>query len=343
MNIAIVGCGGFANQYRHIYTQVEGAKLVLMIDPNKRMARTAAAKLGVPRTSTAFEDCLADDIDMIDISTPNFLHLPQALQAIEAGKHVIIQKPLTPTVADGQKLIDAAKKSSKNIGMFMNMRSNPLIDNIKDIIKSGAIGKVSSTFSRGAHTGGLRMKENNWRNSTEKTGGGALIQLGLHHINLVQWLLDEKIVSVMAYSKNLMCPNVAGDDVTNAIFEYESGIMGTVESAYCATGGELVINGSEGRIELFPRQLRLRLNRPYKGTFFNYTAPKKERTIPLHFTGRFMFSTDNPAEQHVHFVKACLEGKPVPVPIADGLYDLKVVDAIYRSAKEQKMVFVEGK
>ena len=342
MNIAIVGCGGFANQYRHIYTQVEGAKLVLMIDPNRRMARTAAAKLGVPRVSTNFEDCLGDDIDMVDISTPNFLHLPQGLRAIEAGKHVIIQKPLTPTVADGQKLVDAAKKTTKNVGMFMNMRSNPLIYDIKDIIDSGAIGKVSSTFSRGAHTGGLRMKEHNWRNSTEKTGGGALIQLGLHHINLVQWLLGEKITSVMAYSKNLMCKNVAGDDVTNAIFEYESGLLGTVESAYCATGGELIINGSEGRIELFPKQVRLNLNRPYKGSFITYTRPKKDRMIPIRFTGRYLFSAENPAEQHVHFVKACLEGKPAPVPIADGLYDLKVVDAIYRAAAEKRQIFVDA-
>ena len=79
------------------------------------------------RWSTSFSDCLAEDIDVVDISTPNFLHKKQAVAAIEAGKHVIIQKPLAPSVEEGQRILEAARQSDKNVGMYMSTFNDPLV------------------------------------------------------------------------------------------------------------------------------------------------------------------------------------------------------------------------
>ena len=337
--IALVGCGGMATHYRHRYQQIARASLALLVDVDPDAARDAAAQLGVEHWSTEIEDALTPGIDIVDISTPNHLHAAQAIAAVEAGKHVLLQKPLAPTVEDAEAIIAASRRTGRQAGIYMSMFDNPLYYDLKALISSGALGRISAVHCRGAHPGGLNMSAGNWRQSAEKTGGGSFIQLAVHPINMAQWLLDDRIARVAAFSGNLMCPRIGGDDVTSAACEFGSGIQGTLSSAYCAYPFILAVYGSTGYLSVTSdTRLEIRLERAYEGAMIRYTRPGE--TLHLHFDedSDALHQRDNPHDQHIAFVRAMQEGRPAPIPAEAGLHDLKVVAAVYQSAKERRFV-----
>lgn len=341
--IALVGCGGMAKNYRRRYTQVPGARLALLVDADEETARSAAEELSVEKWSTRYEEVLSPEIDVVDISTPNFLHAEQALAAIRAGKNIIMQKPITPTVQDAEAIIQEARKMGVQVGMYMSMFDDPLYYEVKEMIKAGVFGTISSIHCRGAHRGGLRALPGAWRSSKEKTGGGAFIQLTVHNIDMIQWLLDDHVARVCAFSKNMMCPNIGGDDVTSAACEFESGIQGTLEAGYCADADIITIYGTAGFITILNSNfITIKLDQPYQGRHINYTEPGKiVATQAIGINKKELRSGYNPYDQHIAFIKALMEGRPVPISADVGLYDLKVVQAVYTSAEEKRFVDVK--
>ncbi len=339
LNIALIGCGGTARNYRHIYTQIPGAQLRLVVDAVEERARDAAAQLHVERWSTDFTECLTPDIDIVDISTPNHLHAEQAIAALRDGKHVIIQKPIAATVQEAEGIVEAARETQMQAGMYMGQLDNPLIHDVKSIVHDGKLGRVSAVHCRAATTRGLRATRDDWRSSLAKTGGGALIQLGVHLLNAMQWLMDSAIISVMGYSKNMMSENIGGDDLTTAAFELSNGILGTVSSSYCAPGWSLSIYGTGGYLDIGgSAALEMQLSDTHSSDLLNYDSPGEVQRFDPPFERKARHSLDNPFEQHLAFVNAIKQGKGAPVPAAVGLWDLKVVKAIYDSAQQRRVV-----
>ena len=339
MNICLVGCGGMASCYLHRYTQITGARLDLVIDASENIARKTAQKFGVKRWSTDFNEALAPGIDITDISTPNYLHKEQAVAALEVGKHVLLQKPIATTVEEAKAIVEAGYRSGRQVGMYMSMFDNPVFYEVKKVLEQGLLGKVSGIYCRGAHRGGINMPENNWRKSVKLTGGGSFIQLAIHPINMMQFLINDRIIQVSAYSKNMMCPNIGGDDVASVACEFESGILGTIESAYCADMNALNLYGSKGYIGIFnDSQILIMLDDVFDGDIIKYYKPGKPEYIQTGIDPDMLFETDNPYDQHIAFVEAVKTGKIVTIPAEIGLLDLKVVNAVYRSAEERRSV-----
>jgi len=342
INVALIGCGGFAENYRHIYTEIPEAKLVLLVDESEETARRASEACGGVAWSTDFNDCLSSDVHFVDISTPNFLHREQACAALKAGKHVLLQKPLASSLEDALKIAEIASSSGKIAGMYMFLFDNPLFHDIKKLIKEGKLGTISGVGCRSAHRGGLSAVRGGWRSSAKMTGGGSFIQLAIHYVNMVQWLMDSKVESVMAYSHNLMCPNIGGDDVSVVACEFDSGALGTISSAYCAQGDELSIFGSKGYLRVDDsKHITLCLDEPFCGNVLTYNTGGRRETISLPQCSMTLFDSTNPFDQHVAFIKSLLSGSPAPVPIDIGLYDMMIVDAVHRSSvtgKKERVV-----
>lgn len=339
LKIALVGCGGMARLYRHIYTKIDGVELYMLIDVNEQTAKAAAEELGVERWSTNFEDCLCDEVDIVDISTPNFFHKDQTIAAIKAGKSVLLQKPVTVTVAEAFEIAEAQKKYGANVGVYMEMRSHPVCNEARDIVQKGLLGTITSTRARKAYPTGLNLKPEDWRSDITKTGGGGFVQLGVHNIDLCMWILGERIKSVFAYSANNLCPNMDGDDLTVALVEYENGICGVIETAYNSpTLKEFEIYGSEGYVIINePDSVTVNFKSPYNGSLIKYNGDG-EQTFKTGFVHRELYRTDNPYEQHIAFINAIKEGREVPVDFSEGLFDMQIIDSVYKSAKEKKYI-----
>lgn len=342
LNTALVGCGGMAAHYRHIYNEIDGVRLAMVIDSDLSVAKEAAQALDVAKYSDNFSDCLADHIHIVDISTPNFLHVEQAEAALNAGKHVLIQKPVAVNVEETERILRAVRKSGKTAGVYMSLRSMPIYNEIKDIIGSGLLGRVTSTFFKRSNGGGLSMKPGTWRGDAQKTGGGAFIQLGVHALDLCTWLRDEKIKTVSAMSKHLMCDNIGGDDVSVVVFEYEDGALGTIEASYCSGINMTEIYGSRGYICYNETlgDLVLRLDGEYSGEIVKY--PERRKIMRFnHSRIESLYSASNQYEQHAVFLNAIKNNKKAPVTVSDALRVMRIVEAVYQSSRLQKSIGLE--
>ena len=345
LGIALIGCGGMAANYRANYAALPGTIYLLVVDVNADLARSVAEECGVERFSTDWRDALAPNIAIADISTPNHLHTEQAVALLEKGKHVLLQKPMAPTVAECQIIVEAARKADRQAGVYMSDIEDPVAWDLRDMVRGGYLGRVTGVRGRYAHRGGLRAKADaaNWRGSAEKTGGGSFIQLSIHHTNLLSWIMDAGIESVMGYAQNLMCPQIGGDDMAACVCAFENGVFGLFDSAWNADGSGLELYGSEGSARMHGGQgagLSVQTNRPFAGRII-HTEDTKPTVIAPSGTSREQCRADNPLNQHIAFVQAIQSGHPVPVSAEVGCHDVAVVKAVYASAREGRRVFVQ--
>jgi predicted dehydrogenase len=169
IRIGLVGCGGVVRQYRKVYRGLPWVRVVTAIDVNLEEAEAAAEELGASRASTRFEEALEPDIDAVVISTPNHLHVEQAPAAFEAGKHVLLQKPMARTIEECDRILEAQRRSGKVLGIYMNLLDHSLFRDLKRMAQSGYLGAIGLVSARLAHRGGLSWggADVNWRASRE--------------------------------------------------------------------------------------------------------------------------------------------------------------------------------
>lgn len=346
MRVALVGAGGMAAHYRSVYAKLPGVQWILAVDVNEKELAACRA-LGAQRTSSNFSDALAADIDMVDISTPNHLHLEQAVAALAAGKHVLLQKPMANTLAAADQILAAAATAKGRLGMYMSSYNNPLVWEVKRLVSGGHLGQIQSVRARDAHRGGLRAQPaaTNWRGSRDQTGGGSFIQLSVHAINLMQWWLDKPITEIFAYSANQLCPNVGGDDVTTAVAKLEGGLLAIFDSAWASDGMTREIYGTQGRLNLREndRFLDVILDGPYNSELIPTLIPGKMTTVarPAEMDG--FDNIDNPLNQQRMFIERITAGQPPLNSGEVGRRDLAVVTAAYESARAGRPVKVSGR
>jgi predicted dehydrogenase len=274
--------------------------------------------------------------------------------AIEAGKHVLLQKPVAPTVADAEAIQAAAEKSTRTIGLYMSYFDQPLVHDLHDLISSGHMGNVVHCYARLMHKGGMMWSDEalkgnrNWRGRVAETGGGCFIQLAVHYIHIFEWVTGAHVVKAAGFTRNLHCPGLEGEDLAVAVFEFDNGAMATIDTAWCANGEELAIHGTQGRCVYRENRLAVSSSRGrFAGRVVRYEGglvpafggPQgEEQQMEIKPPG--FADITNPLNQHVQFLEAVRDGRPAPVSIASGVRDLRVVDALYRAAREGRAVEV---
>jgi predicted dehydrogenase len=236
----------------------------------------------------------------------------------------------------------------------MSYFDQPLVHDLRDLVSAGRLGNVVHCYARLMHKGGMMWSEEalkgnrNWRGSVTETGGGCFIQLAVHYIHIFEWVIGARIVRASGFQRNLHCPGLEGEDLAVGVFEFDSGAMATIDTAWCANGEELAIHGTAGRCVY--RENRLAVSSacgPFAGRVMRYDGglvpafggPQgEEQTMEIKPPG--FADLSNPLNQHVQFLEAVRDGRPAPVSIASGVLDLRVVDALYRSAQEGRAVEV---
>ena len=340
IKVGLIGCGGMASFYRKIYTEIPGATLDFVVDVNEETAKSVAEELGVKNYSTDFNDCINSSVDVVDISTPNHLHKEQFAAAVKAGKHILLQKPISGSMDDALEILRLSQSTDKKCGVFMSRYCIKAYHVIKDMLSCGVIGNVSSAYARTAYVYRPKPDAPLWRASKELTGGGSLIQLGVHDYDMLEWILGSEITHISAFSENLMSPHVGGDDTTHSIVKFSNGILGTVESSYCTKEASLKILGNKGSLSYVNGVLTVS-GESYEGFGIKYDTPKKAANFSLPYSNETLYNLENPHEQHVAFINSVINNTAVPVPISSGFDSLAVVKAAYESAKNGQTVCIE--
>ncbi|GIQ71470.1 gfo/Idh/MocA family oxidoreductase [Xylanibacillus composti] len=252
--VAVIGCGKIA-QVRHIPELVEhpGVELVALCDQNKKRAKALADQYRIPLVFSSVKELLGStDLDGAVICVPNALHADVGLQAMRAGAHVLVEKPLATTPRDCQRLVETADRLNKVLLVGHNQRLHPVYRRVKEIVREGTIGPViqfTANFQHGGPEGWSVDGAGNWFLDRELSGLGVLGDLGVHKIDLMRWLLDDAIADMQAFT-GCRRDNVQVEDHAALLLRLSGGCLGTINLSWCnpLQDHRMVLYGEKGNL-----------------------------------------------------------------------------------------------
>jgi len=264
INIGIIGCGKIA-QKRHIpeYLENVDANLVGFYDLNQARAKEISETFG-GNAFNSIEDLLADpSIDAVSVCTANHTHAAITIQALQAGKHVLCEKPMATKLEDCQGMVDAANKAGKVLVIGQNQRLTKTHKKARELIRNGEIGQIigfRTTFGHGGpETWSIDPGKNTWFFDKNIAVMGAMADLGIHKTDLLLFLTDQKIVETTAHLTTIDKRGADGelikvDDTAICVYQLENGAIGTMTASWTFYGPEdntTIIYGTKGIMRLY--------------------------------------------------------------------------------------------
>ncbi|NBD24050.1 Gfo/Idh/MocA family protein [Paenibacillus glycinis] len=341
LRVGVVGAGSISGLHLEAYRQCPDAEIAAICDQNKERAEAAASKYGAERAYADYRELLRDpSIDAVSICTWNDSHAEISIAALEAGKHVLCEKPMCRTVEDAERVQEAVRRSGKVLQVGFVRRYAGSVDVLKRFIDAGELGEIyyakASCLRRLGNPGG-------WFSDASRSGGGPLIDLGVHIIDLCWYLMGRpKLVSVTgntyrklgnrAHIQNLSFYKAADydasrndvEDAANAVIRFENGasLMVDVSFTLHAAKDELYIKlfGDKGGAEVEPALVILSEKHD---TIVNAT-PQIDHAS---FDANEAFG-----REIAHFVNSCLGRCETLSPVEDGLEVTRMLSAVYESA-----------
>jgi predicted dehydrogenase len=282
-------------------------------------ARETAARLGIPRSHGSYEDLLADpDVDAVYNPLPNDQHVPWSIKALEAGKHVLCEKPLGLTAVEAWKLVEAGRSHPrlKLMEAFM-YRHHPQWRKARELVVAGAIGRLRTiqTFFSFYNDDPSNIRHD------PAMGGGGLMDIGCYAISLSRWLFNAEPARVLGLVE--VHPEFQVDTLASAILDFGVGTATFTCSMQVAPFQQVQIVGTEGRIEVADVPFNAPTDRPC--------------VVRLHRGGdtkRFDLEVcDQYTIQGDLFAEAVFHDTPVPTPIEDAVRNMEVIEAVVAAGR----------
>ena len=225
----IIGCGRIAPRHADSIRDIAGARLVAVADIIESRARHLSGIHGA-KSYFDYRDLLSDpEIDIVNICTPSGMHAGMAIEALRAGKHVIVEKPMAMNPADAQRMIAAAQAADRKLCVVLQNRYNPPMQDFYDTVRQGRIGRVLLAAVTVRWYRPQEYYEDGWH-GTRDMDGGALMNQSIHHIDALRWLMNEPVESVFAYTGTL-AHQIEAEDVGVVVVRFRSGALGTIEGS----------------------------------------------------------------------------------------------------------------
>lgn len=237
VNLGIIGLGARGKVHLRNSLRLKEANVLGAADVSKKSLKFAR-KLGVKNVYTDYEDLLRNaQLDAVIISLPNFLHLEGAMKAAEAGKDILLEKPLARNVVEGGKILSSVKRNGVRLMMGYDLRFNPVLKKIHEKIVEGFFGEVQIAEATNVSAGPFSSRSDSvgpvpvssWFFDKELVGGGALLDLGSHMIDLLSWYFGE-VECVESYFKYIF--NMELEDVATCKLKFKDGPVATVKAGW---------------------------------------------------------------------------------------------------------------
>lgn len=332
LRVGIVGAGGIANQHYRGYGAA-GAEIVAFADPYTPTRERREKEWGIPSYASVDELLEYAPVEAISVCSPNAFHADATIKAARAGKHVLCEKPLSMSLEQCQAMIDAAKTAGVVLQTGHHLRSNLLVEKARELIRSGAIGKVTYIRLRQAHDWGGNKTVAPSFGLLANSGGGTLLDNGCHMFDLARHFGGD-VQNVFARAATLGF-DIEVEDVGVSSLEFASGALGTVEASWTATGWEegFWVYGTEGALECTNRLGKRVLRHAHRGSP-GTTWDKLDETL-YNFVNEGGHS-----REIVNFIRSIREGAPVVCTGEDGMESVRLVLSSYESARKGQPVVV---
>jgi len=340
INVGVIGAGSIGKIHLQAYTSIPDVRVSAVVDIIEDRARQAAESFGIPKYYTDYREMLEKEkLDAVSVCVPNYLHSPMTVDALNAGVNVICEKPMAINAKEAQKMVDAARANNKILMVALCWRFSDEAKTIKEFINQGYLGNIYY-----AKVGILRLSGipgmGGWFTNKDKSGGGPLIDLAPHFLDLAMWFMNHpKPVSVKGYTYakfgplnkrkgNWGIPEPGGkfdvEDLGCAIIGLENGATIFVEMSWASNIERdttyCTLFGDKGGAEMMPTKI------------FTEMAGKYVEIVPR------IEKVNSYLEELKHFVQCIKDGTP-PIPKGEeGVIDMQIIDAIYESARTGKEV-----
>ncbi len=349
LRIGMIGAGNIANTHLNCHTKNPRVEIAAICDINDVTLNRTADRFGIEKRFHSVAEMLANvELDAADVCVWNCAHAECSIAALNAGLDVLCEKPMAMNATEAQAMLDAAKKNNKLLMLGFVTRFSNEARIAKDFIDQGYLGEIyyskATYLRRNGNPGG-------WFCDKSRSGGGPIIDIGVHPLDLTRYLMgNPKPVSVYCVTSDLLHKERAalktrvgwhpdGADPTKdlcdvesnavGIIRYENGASTLLEASYALNGeggGGRSLYGTKGGIAL---DGGIKLYTEMNGFMVDATPQDLKSWVG---------NKDNFTAEMEHFVECCLDKKPCMSPGEDGVVIMKILDALYESARTGKSV-----
>ncbi|MDX3108655.1 Gfo/Idh/MocA family protein [Nonomuraea angiospora] len=308
VGFGVIGCGSYGRVHAELISSLgPDLRLVAVADAETARAADVAARLGCAASRDLEELYGRQDVDAVTVCVPHGLHADVVVAALEAGKHVLVEKPLEIDLESAERIVEAERRSGRVVGVMSQRRFEPAARAAADRVAAGELGRLTGGL---AHTVAWRDQEyydaTAWRGSLEVEGGGALMTLGVHALDLLLWLLGDP-VEAQAQAGCLAHERIEVEDTIVGSIRFASGAIAGITATTAA------YPGLPPRVAVFGD----------RGTVVIPVDPDERAAVRA---------------QYHDFVAAMANGRKPLVDTDAGLRVLATVLALYESARTGKAV-----
>lgn len=329
VGVGLIGCGNIgAAGHLPAYAHIQEAQLVAVCDAVDDLAQAAAQRSGAAAYTDYQQLFRREDVRMVDICLPTYVHAQVAIAAMDAGKHVLCEKPMAHNLEASDAMIKAAQRNKVKLMVGQVRRFDHRYSSIKEQLDAGKVGRT--VFIRRAERQFLPFPPDAWQWDPRR-GGGVILDIGVHATDLFRWYFGQEAVEVYAVAKSVREAAVAAGsyDLAFITCKFNGGGVGFAEASWAhpqgfggALYGQLDVVGTEGKIQYGDKDTNPMLI---------YTT-EKGHELPRYF--RFMSTTEYAFEEEIrHFVRCILDDREPAVSPEDARAALEMALAAQRSAE----------
>lgn len=316
---------GMGQSHLYGYSKIPEVKIWAIADIEEEKLESFSQKYSIPHSFKDYRELLKlRELEVVSIALPNFLHCPVAIEALEAGKHVLVEKPMALNSQEAEKMVKVAREKKRVLMVGMDYRYIPEIEVLKKFIEDGELGDIYYIKAVALRRKTFPKDSASWFKDKQKSGGGGLIDMGPHMLDLSLWLADNfNVTSVYGVTYNKFMPV---DDLASALVKLTNGATISLEISWeTFTRPQFFLNlfGTKGGAMTNPLKIYKEI-----GDASVEVSPevKKEDSI-CQVEGEI-----------AHFIK-CIKEKKEPSSSGEkGLRVMRILDAIYQSARTGRKV-----
>ena len=329
VRFGIIGSGGIA-QKRTIpgLLLAANAECTAIMDLNEELLKQVGDKFGITRRYTSMDELLAQsDIDAVYIATPVFTHKEQVFAAAKAGKHILLEKPMGLTAAEGEEMRRFCEECGVKLGVGFMMRFHGAHEEIRRLLAAGELGEVVTAYAKFNCLSPVSDKK--WRQTKAFSGGGTMMDMGIHCIDLLQFMTTMNATAVTAFCGNQIFRYPDTEDGATAILRMPNGAFFTVEANFNVPdtigGCRFEIYGTKGCITA-------------EGTL-GQTETGTARITTESGTRAIVYDTKNMYTKEIEaLANAILNDTAVPVTAEQAIFNQRIVEAVYESQETERHI-----
>jgi predicted dehydrogenase len=334
--VGVIGCGRISSIYLPSFLKMADIlEVVYVVDKELSRAKAYASNFPSCSYGQTIEDLVVQDLDVVHVLTPHFLHKDHVLACLEAGIDVLSEKPIAITLDDAKLMCQRAKELHRNFGVIFQNRYIEGVQEIKRLYQEGAFGKAKGAWSHLAWHRPPSYYECDWKGSWEKEGGGVVIDQAIHSIDLVRYIMDCPVETIQGHISRRILTQIEVEDEADAVIHFSNGVNYAFFACNYYTSNSPIrieFDFEQGKALLTESEVVISLQG--REAYTVYPASGKN-TSNVGYWGNYH------ERQIQEYYKALEKGTPVPFAGEDATKTLEIVLGIYQSSKENRTVSID--